>query len=39
MGQSSQMEPQAKRGQKKKISAQNSQETWAKENQMKAPKI
>ena len=32
MGQSSQMKPQTKRGQKKN-SARNSQETWAKENQ------
>ena len=37
-GQSSQIKPQAKKGQKK-ISAQNNQETWAKENKKKAPKM
>ena len=38
MGQSSQMEPQAKRGQKKKISARNNQETLAKEKLNESPK-
>ena len=38
IGQSSLMKPQAKKGQKK-ISAQNNQETWAKENKKKAPKM
>ena len=37
MRQSSLMKPQAKKEQKKN-SAQNNQETWAKENKMKAPK-
>ena len=38
IGQSSLMKPQAKKGQKK-ISAKNNQETWAKENKKKAPKM
>ena len=37
MRQSNLMKPQAKKEQKKN-SAQNNQETWAKENKMKAPK-
>ena len=38
MGQSSQMKPQAKKRQNKN-SARNNQETWSKENKMKAPKM
>ena len=38
MGQWSQMDPQAKSRRKKKISARNSQETWAKEKSNESPK-